>query len=111
MGLLSGPHPSEVAVAGVRVLMHADALARAEAQDLQLRLALLAAGRDPRALFGQYFADPKEQEVVFGGEAVDVSEDYDKVDWAVPSADEWARTQALLANDRIQVPTPDAGWV
>lgn len=110
LGLLAGPNPSPVAVAGARVLEHVDALAAAEQQVMRVRLALLAAGGDPRTLFAEHFAADKGQESA-RIEAVDVSEDYDKVTWTVPSADEWTRTQALLADDRVQVPTPDAGWV
>lgn len=106
MGLLTGPHLSEVAVVGVHVLMHADALAHVSQWGRQVPA---ARGGESEDLFSERLG--AVQEVVQPEEARDVSEDYDKVAWTVPTMEEWAKTQALLANDRVQVPTPDSGWV
>lgn len=97
---------------GLRILLYAEAAEQAKKQERQIRLALLSRGADGHALFPEVFGpgDGKED----GVDAADVSGDYDRVDWQVPnSADEWARTVAALADNRVSVPTPspDAGWV
>lgn len=113
LGLLTGRDLSPVAVLGVRMLLYADNLARAKEQEaakqLQVRLALLAAGRDGRELFPEMFAAPRAPEEV---ETVQEPEE-EAVDWKVPSVDEWTRISAALAQRQVSVPTPDlddGGW-
>jgi hypothetical protein len=100
-----------VAVYGARILAYAAEAAQAKQRETQVRLALLARGADGHLLFPEIFGPGEDKE---GAEmAQDVSQDYDRVQWQVPSQDEWARIQAALASTHVQVPTSDsdAGWV
>lgn len=96
---------------GLRILLYAEDAAQAKEREQQIRLALLMRGADGHALFPEVFGpgDSKEDSV-----DADVSHDYDRVKWQVPSQDEWARTLAALADSRVSVPTPtdpNGGWV
>ena len=97
---------------GLRILLYVERAERDKERERQIRLALLMRGADGHALFPEVFGPGDRKE---DGVDADVSHDYDRVKWQVPSSeDEWARTVAALANSHVSVPTPadpNAGWV
>lgn len=97
----------------MQILMFADHQAETEVADRELRLALLAAGRDPELLF------PEEFGATSAPPPGDVADEYGQLVWSVPEAGEWDLMQAALAGARkVSVRLPDdegpmtaGGWI
>lgn len=102
---------------GLELLILADGWQASEQDERafedQLKLALVAAGRDATELW------PREAADVPAAEDEDADYDYSAVNWQDGSSDDWEQMQRALAGSRVQVsggqgaedepPVPDMG--
>ncbi len=109
---------------GLELLVLADGWKESEDREEgfsdRLRLALVAAGRDPLDLWPEATAEPSTPADPPAVEDDDADFDYSAVDWQEASADDWEQMQQALAESRVQVsgehreeldepPLPDMG--
>jgi hypothetical protein len=86
---------------GLELLILADGWAAGDEQEERLKLALLAAGRDPQEVIER---EPDSDDDFDPAADDDRDFDYSAVDWQNDaSADDWERMQEVLSSSRVTV--------